>query len=849
MTLRLLAAVLLATTAMSGVAHAQSATAPAVQADAAKKQKKAEAKPAAKPETAAKPAEAAKPKGDARALAGMTASPTDFGTVFAAGSGEATSAGGSTGKELGGGYMIEEEVPKARSTVTRDAIDKLSPTANPYQMIEMLPGAVVTSPDASGLNGGDITLRGFESSQIGMTIEGAPVNDSGNYALYPQEYVDSENIQQVSIAQGGPDLDSPHIGSTGGVINLYMRDPAKERGGYVSATYGMHNHLRNFLRVDSGQIGDFRGYISYSHNYREHWSGVGSDNRTHVDTKMVWDLDAGNHIRASVIYNRAVNNFYANPTLTQFNTSSYKPNYNSELTGVAATDTNWYGYKLNPFENAIVSLPSDFKITDNLTYDVIPYFWYGFGSGGGVSTMSEDNGTATSAQGRTYFGNTRLTGIDWNGDGAVTNGTKSNYYNPSITRTYRPGIVNKFTYDIGDHKLVAGYWFESAFHKQTGPYQSLTADGQIRDAFMTDGDGVVLANGTRLLRRDQTTRTITNMFFLGDTWAINDALKLDFGIKQAFISRDLENGLPGATPHVSTRDSATLPQAGITWKVDPQNQYFASIGTSFRTTPNYALADAFSTSNGSKTSVGTANQDAERSIGVELGHRFQGELFATSFSVFGNQYENRQVSTYLIDENGNSVSSFTNAGKVTSYGVQAEVGTRPLWGGFRPYASLALMKSRMENNLPTTTLQGGTYKSDWYATAGKELPKTPNIMAALGVDYDDGHILGNMSVKYVGPQYSTFMNDERMPGYARVNAGIGYRFDDVALGQKNALKKPEIKLSLYNLFDSRQLTGVSSTKTNAAATTSVLGYNISGSAPQYYMGEGFAAMVTFKAAF
>jgi len=849
MSLRLFAAVLLATTAVSGVARAETATpATADQAAPVKKAKKpataAAPKPAAAPATAAaaEPAKTA-PKGDGRGLVGMTASPTDFGTVFAKGNGEGTSAGGSTGKELGGGYMIEEEVPKTRSTVTRDAIDKLSPAANPYQMINLLPGVNQTSTSASGLNGGDITLRGMESGQIGFTIEGAPVNDSGSYALYPQEYVDSENIEQVSIAQGTPDLDSPHIGSSGGVINLYMRDPSKTAGGYLTTSIGSHNQWRQFLRVESGQIGNFRGYVSYSYNYGNHWSGVGTDNRTHVDTKMVWDLDAGNHIRASVIYNRALNNFYANPTLAQFSTAGYLPNYNANLTGNAATDTNWYGYRANPFENAIVSLPSDFHITDNLTYDVIPYFWYGFGSGGGVSTMTE--GTAT------YYGNSPVNGVDWNGSGAVTAGTKVNYYNPSITRTYRPGVINKLTYQMDDHKIVAGYWFESAFHKQTGPYQALDASGQVQNYFMTDSDGYKIVGGayagSTLMKRDQTTRTVTNMFFLGDTWSITDTLKLDYGLKQVFVGRHLTNGLPGATQNVEANNAALLPQAGLSWKFDPQNQVFTSVGTAFRTTPNYALADSVNTSTGVYSPAG--KQDPERSVTLELGHRYQGDLFATSLSVFGTHFENRQVSTNVLDQFGNSVSSYTNAGAVNSFGLEAEIGTRPLWGGLRPYASLALLKTRMEDNLPTTTKVGAVSRTDWFATAGKELPKAPNIMAAIGLDWDDGHYLANVSAKYIGPQYSTFMNDERMAGYGRLDAGIGYRFDDVSLGDKASVKKPEIRLALTNLLDSRQLTGVYSTKTNAQSTTSVLGTGISGAAPSYYMGEGFSMMLTFKTAF
>ena len=862
MSLRLLAAAALATTALAGPAIAQSAQ-PAQPAkttaasDATvRKPKKVAAKPVAAPAAAAAPAQAAPadaaPKRDPRALGGgLTSAPTDFGTVFATGNGANPS--GVTGQDLGGGNMIAEEVPKTRSTVTRDAIDKLSPTANPYQMVEMLPGANVTSPDAGGMNGGNITMRGFNSDQIGMTIEGAPVNDSGNYALYPQEYVDAENTEQVSIAQGAPDLDSPHIGATGGVLNMYMRDPKKVREVYTSFTYGSHNLAHAFARVDSGQIGNFRGMISYSRYTRDHWSGVGGDNRWHLDGKFVWDVGEANHIRASVIYNEAKNNFYTNPTLAQFNTPGYKPNYNAALTGNASTDTNYYGYRINPFRNAIISLPSDFKISDSVTYDVVPYLWYGFGSGGGVSTMTEDAGANTSATGRVYYGNTRLNNIDWSGNGVVTPGTKVNYYNPSITETWRPGIINKLTWNVGDHKFVGGYWLESAFHKQTAPYQAL-ANSQIQDAFLSNGDGFVIPNGaytgTTLQRRDWTTRTVTHMLFVGDTWSLfDDRLKLEYGVKQAFVTRDFTNRVPGATPFTSTNDVATLPTAGISYKLTPEHQLFASVGTSFRVTPNYALADQFSTSTGARTTLGTNSLAPERAVTVEAGHRFQGDLFATSLSVFGTQYSNRQVTTNIVDPaNPTTTTSFNlNAGSVTSYGVDFEIGTRPLWGGFRPYVSGELLHTELNGNLQTTNSTGAT---DYLPTKGKELPRAPNFVGAIGLDYDDGHILGNLSYKYVGRQYSTFMNDESIPGFGRVNAAIGYRFADIALGDTAKIKAPELKLNFYNLLDERQLTGVYGVQTNAVATTGTNGGTIAkSSAPTYYQGEGFAVMLTFKSAF
>ena len=90
------------------------------------------------------------------------------------------------------GLISQEESPKARSSVNKEAIEKLNPVSNPYQMLDLLPGVNTFSQDATGMFGGGLRVRGFNSDQMGFTVNGVSVNDSGNYAVYPMEYVDSE---------------------------------------------------------------------------------------------------------------------------------------------------------------------------------------------------------------------------------------------------------------------------------------------------------------------------------------------------------------------------------------------------------------------------------------------------------------------------------------------------------------------------------------------------------------------------------------------------------------------------------------------------------------------------------
>ena len=146
------------------------------------------------------------------------------------------------------------------------------------------------------------------------------------------------------------------------------------------------------------------------------------------------------------------------------------------------------------------------------------------------------------------------------------------------------------------------------------------------------------------------------------------------------------------------------------------------------------------------------------------------------------------------------------------------------------------------DNLPVNT--SATVK-DYLPTSGKSLPRAPNHMIAFGVDYDDDHLFGNLSYKLIGSQYSTLVNDQKISGYGRVDGAIGYRFSKIGFANQ-----PEFKINLYNILNSKSLTGVAGVQNNALPTVGVNGNTIGASGtPTYYAGQGFAAIASFKVGF
>ncbi len=598
---------------------------------------------------------------------------------------------------------------------------------------------------------------------------------------------------------------------------------------------------------------------------QDHWGdNPGTDDRLHFDFKPVYDVSPGNTIRFAALYNDATNNFYPNPTLTQFNTNSI-PLFRSQLpssfftTGNQSSNGagNFVDYRVNPFKNLILSAPSNFTVSEKLKFDTIPYYWYGFGSGGGTSAVRE---RAAGAVGNPalYWGNLRITGVNFGATAGL--GDTVLLYNPSITETHRPGVINKFSYTEGNHKFVFGNWFEYANHRQTGPYIPLAADGGIQDVFAENGHfqlpagarcqvwnpatqtagATVACPGGPVQRRDQKTTTYSNAVFFGDTWKFAPGWSLDAGVKQVWVNRTVNNRLPGANPaDGEINDTATLPTAGLGYKFDDANQVFTGYGASFRSAPNFTAIQSVRTDNGNVTPPSPI--PAEEGHTFELGYRHNGKMVAASLTGFYGMYENFQQSTSILDPTGGTGNFTTtiNIGGLVNYGVQAEVGTAPIMN-FRPYVSAEYLQTELQDNKLLASTTAG--RNDFLRTKGNSLPGASEYTFGLGLDYDDGKFFAVAEYKYVGPQFATFANDEELEAFGRLNMNVGYRFADF-----EALKKPEIKLNLFNVLNDRQLVGVNSITNNAKTATTVNGLTVNPSAPNYFLGQDFSFMVTLRA--
>lgn len=738
-----------------------------------------------------------------------------------------------TGKSLGNGQMVKEEAAKSRSTVTKEALEKMSPTSNGIDKLKYTPGINVSSDDSTGLSGFDFTMRGMTSDQIGVSMDGVPVNDSGNYQMYPNLLGDPENLEEIFVTQGSSELDSPHIGSSGGNIGLVSMRPTKDAGVFVKQTLGSNNLQKTFVRLNTGEYMGLSNYISASQTNSDKWKGKGDLDAQKFELNSLFRFGEGNTINAIIKYHKQENYNYATASKAQFESDhqyefAEEPGFTTTtVNGVDYTNLTQTSYKMsrNPFENVTTSLNGRFQLRDDLQLTVAPYFYW---ANGGNSTYY----TGATALGRNNSNAVHdLTGLPWstgNGsyqrDGDPVSGL---YYRPSWTETWRPGVNTKLSWQFNDdHTFDVGYWYERARVRSSQPYISLNADGSPSDIWGDWGSSdVVDANGNKVLGRNWFTITPSHKAFVQDTWSVTPDLTLTAGVSYTHVERKGDNrGSVGSLPEKrSASYHKFLPAFSARYQINAENQAFYNVTTNMRAPHRNALYDSAEESIDAKE---------ETSLNNELGWRYASDDMALSATLFYLKFKNRLASYQALT--GEYLT--TNIGEVENKGLELELsGLLP--HNFNYYASYTYTEAEQQQNIVRYSTE--------LPTKGKQVAGVPKNMFNLSLGYDDGRWYGNVVGKFVDNQFGDLTNNESIPHYTIVDANLGYRLPV----NKNYVKSAAVRLSVSNLFNREYLNGVRTFQFNSVRYNGE-GTNYAGAqSPYYTIGEEQTVAVSFEASF
>lgn len=673
---------------------------------------------------------------------------------------------------------------RTETTVTRGGIANSARAGQSsiFQALDLAPSVSLESVDAYGIartgpGGGNMRIRGQNSSNLSLSIEGIPLAPPPRFG--PREAAfDTENFAAIRLMRGPSPVEFGNgWGSSAGSADISLLEPSADRHFQVKQGLGGNSFQRTFLRFDSGAWSSgARAALSYSNASADKWRGEGEapKKRENIFLDLLQPLEHGGSARMFVNHYSYAGNLYRPLTYAQASDIGNFQNfdYNASLSGTPGTDVNYYGYnridERFTLVGGLVSLPLGAGILR-----LKPYY--------STEIINNQDGLAN------------LNGTpgirDWQSDKKVF------------------GAIGEYAWKLATGEIAAGFWGENyKWPEKAGKVFRPNAAGLRYDGWETihkyDGNF--------------TSRSPYIRFELSsERWNFAGGIKHITWHQPATLNYFLDPTLPNVAhdeilssgarvdqeSSVGARtDRAWLPNLSTSYKLSPDSVLYANVGRNFNR--NYfgggEMSRTFASSRAAFRAAGITAEDLRQSERLELadsldiGARWQVGSISLAPTLFYTKYKDKAVR--ILDPVAN-VAYKQAAGKATARGLELET----TWQAARAtqlFAALTWNTSTFDADIPL--LNGARV-----AASGKQFPDTPKRMAKLGASMRWGGFEFVPLLKWVDARYGDVTNTQKIPGYTVVDANLRYSTKTAAFGQL------DIGLSVVNLFGKRYISSIS----------------------------------------
>jgi len=793
------------------------------------------------------------------------------------------------------GLATQINEAKDQSIVSQAFIQTQMPSANIAQLINVLPGVSYSTEDPGGFNSGDLRIHGFDGAHVAVILDGAPLNDTGNYAVYPGEYMIGELIDHLTVNVGSSDVDSPSASALGATINVVSKTPPTTTGGQLNVSGGSNAYGRVFGEFDTGTFGPYgtTAYVASEYGTEKNFEDrPGTSKRWDFSGRIYQPLSGNDFLSLAGIWVSERQYPAFRLTSSQLATNKWGFGDNSSWVPETATpgkadtipsnagpygaDTNFYGLFPNPVDFASLRGQSHFTLAKDLVLTVDPSLFYTIANGGGSTSLSEKD--------KRLIGNSTAAGVDLNGDGDTLDTVAA--YAPSNTTTHRIGLTTSLLYDLNEQNhFQLAYTLDYGRHRQTGEYTTVDPlTGQPADVFGGRpgyGPTIQTADGSIMRSRDRFSIAILNQLsanyigkFMDDRLHINAGVRLPYFERklnqycytyngtsqycdtidqskvQAAYNADLAaNRAAGATASAlagvlgvsPTTGPNGVPNFAFPFKADLKyHKALPNAGVTFRLADDhliyasYAAGLAAPKTDNLYTSSPNLVQP-ETSDNFAVGYRYQTHLLNASINAYDTEYKNRIVSS--PDPLDPTLSIDRNVGDVRVYGVDIEAGFNPI-EHLSVYVSANFNKSEVKKDYTLST-SGISFQ---LPVAGKELVLTPDQIYNARVTYEIGDVTLGLQGRYTSSRWLDDLNSTSIPGYTVFNA-------DARWSMPYFDHRSYLQLNLLNIFDkfyfSRATTAANYVSYAIPGTTKIYTPSTAG----YYVGAPRTVSITLGTKF
>lgn len=663
-------------------------------------------------------------------------------------------------------------------SVSFEQIDALPAGTSPLKAIEKMPGVNFQSADAYGAYEWStrISIRGFNQSQLGFTLDGVPLGDmsyANHNGLHISRAIPSEAVGRVELSQGAGALDIASTSNLGGAVEFFPALPEEEFGVRAEQMFGSDSARRTFVKVDSGELSSgTRAYLAVVDATTEKWKGGGDQEQRMFNLKLVQPIGAA---KLTAYYN------YSDRAEFDYQDLSYQiiarrgwdwdnwyPDWNSAVNAAAACnasgqsntvvcdDAYWNASGLRKDDLGYLAL--DLPIGESLQWKTTAYLHQNEGQGlWGTPYAPTPGGAPLSIRTTEYE-------ID------------------------RKGVLSALTFTAGAHEINGGLWYETVDFNQARRFY---AEPNIAAPTRSFED---FQRGPFFTQWEYDFDTDTLVFHLQDTWSITDAVTLNAGFRSVRSESEISTvtGSPVKNGTLEA-DKSFLPQVGVNWSLNNEHEVFAAIARNVRTFPG-SNSGPFDVSSAVFEQIRNTVKP-ETSTNYELGWRFKGAAFDGVVTAYHVDFKDRLLGLPQCLGIVGCTGSIANVGDVKTDGIEAALSWRPMtqltW-----FNSAAWNNSEYDDDYTIQTASSTTV----VPTAGKQVVDAPEWLVRSELSYDNGAFFARLDANYTDERFYTYLNDASAKSYTLFNTGFGYRF-----GSLGMIEQLTLQADVTNLADKKYI--------------------------------------------
>lgn len=753
----------------------------------------------------------------------------------------------------------DRKTPVAASTIkAAQIIERLGNQELP-EILNTTPSVYATK-SGGGFGDGGLTMRGFESRNIAIMVNGMPVNDMEGGTVYFSNWTGLSDVTSTLQVQRGLGSSKLAIASVGGTVNFITRSADMKKGGVIRLGVGNNDYLKTSFAYNTGksqngwsssflmsrQAGgtyvEGTDYESYAYYFALGWEPNKKHNFQFTITSAPQWHDQRSY--ASTISNYIKYNPDNDGTpYRKYNSDmGYYTDANGERTAIAN--------KANYYAKPVMMLNWDYTISPKSKLSTVLYA--SNGRGGGVGELGKVGGKSITdasfrdASGHYDFNKIFAANAAVNVNTAAAGSTlvqrssinSHNWY--GILANFQHKINDNWNFSVGtDDRYYYGYHYQiltnlygasgykdnknlnlaprvvsRTFNYQNlswNPFGGKTANLDDQVGYSNDGEVLWYSGFGQVEYSKNNLSAFVQGSISNQSYQRIDNFVIDGVTKQQGQVVNRKTGFKNLFGYNI--------KGGANYNINENHNVFANIGY-------YSKQPFMNAVYPSNQQVVNPNLTNEKIFSTEIGYGYRSAKFNANVNLYRTEWKDRwlrktmdfQIADPTATGGFSTVSGYAEISGVSQVhmGVEVDASYKPTsylefqgmlsWGDYK-YKGNAQGATFDNNNNPIAS--STTLYLDGVKVGGSGSNSIPQVTASLGATVKpvkDLSVYGTW--RYVGELYSsidvtTFSNQAnqdkgtlKLPDFNLFDVGASYK-----IRLKNASQYFTVGVNVYNLFD------------------------------------------------